>query len=186
MKSARYLFLSVLAAVALAGCVTNYQYLARGEVATADDGPRSAVIYWNKDEGRLWYGKKYQQVDTGLTLRICQELPKPFALGNGKHLVLFSRSGDRRTAAVSTDGSVKPLTAPQPVGADSACGLILLNGAPTDTAHLTTGTRPVIAILCDNVARPDRYPPARGYAFGVVSRAKTDKNRTAPDPCVTR
>lgn len=183
MKTARYLVVSLLTAAALAGCVTNYQYLSRGEIATAAGGPRSAVLYWQKDEGRLWYGKKYEQVDTSLTMRVCEEVPKPFSLGNGKHLVLFSRSGDRRVGEIADNGTVKRLAAPQPVGEDSDCGFILLDGAPTDTAHLATGTRPAVAIVCDNVRRPDRYPPIGIYAFGAVSRTETDKDRTAPDPC---
>lgn len=184
MKTARYFAISLLTAVALAGCMTNYQYQSRGEIATASDGPRSAVLFWHKDEGRLWYGKKYEQVDTDLTLRVCQEVPRLFDLGNGKHLVLFSRSDDRRAAEIADNGVVKPLPTPQPVGENSDCGFILLDGAPTDTAHLATGTRPAVAIVCDNVARPDRYPRIGVYAFGPVSRAETDKERTAPDPCV--
>ena len=123
MKTARYLVVSLLTAAALAGCVTNYQYLSRGEIATAAGGPRSAVLYWQKDEGRLWYGKKYEQVDTSLTMRVCEEVPKPFSLGNGKHLVLFSRSGDRRVGEIADNGTVKRLAAPQPVGEDSDCAL---------------------------------------------------------------
>lgn len=183
MNTGRYFLISVLAAVALAGCVTNYQYLARGKVATADDGPRGAVLYWNKDEGRLWYGKKYEQTDTSLTMRVCREIPKKFDLGAEKHLVLFSRGGDRRAAEITSNGAVKRLANPQTVREDSTCGLVLLGGTPTDTVHLETGTRPVVAILCDNTARPDRYPPVGSYVFGVVSRSKTDKDRTAPDPC---
>lgn len=184
MRTARYLVVHLLGAFALAGCVTNYQYFSRGEIATADDGRRGAVMYWHKDEGRLWYGKKYEQVDTSLTLRICQGVPKPFSLGNGDHLVLFSGSGDRRAAEVAADGTVKPLASPQPVAEDSACGYVLLDGSPTDTARLTTGSRPSVAIVCDNARRPDRYPPVGVYPFGAVSRSEADKDRTAPDPCV--
>lgn len=184
MKTARYVVVSLATAVAVAGCATNYQYLARGEVATAGGGPRSAVLYWHKDEGRVWYGRKYEQVDTSVTLRVCREVPKPFSLGAGKHLVLFSRSGDRRTAEVAADGTVKPLANPQPLGDDGDCGFILLDGSFTDATRLATGTRPAIAIVCSNAARPDRYPPTGVYPFEAVSRSETDKERTAPDPCV--
>ena len=181
MRTARCVVV-LLSTVALAGCVTNYQYLAHGQVAVAGNSSQSAVIYWNKDEGRLWYGAQHEQASTDVTLRICSGVPKPFHLGPSKHLVLEGRPGDRRAAELA-QGTVVPLSKPEPVGKEDECGLVLLDGSPTDTARLIVGTRPAIAILCDNAARPDRYPLIGIYPFGVVSRSESDKKRTGPDPC---
>ena len=171
--------------VVLAGCMHNYQYMARGKLTYAGATPKGAVLYWHKDEGRLWYGRRIDQVDSGLTLRICQQPGKAFRLENSR-LILDAKGGDRLVAAVSGDGAVSRIPAPRPAGIDGVCGLILLDGVPTLTSNMHTGTRPEVAILCDNVARPDRYPEARAYAFGAISREPTPRDRSAPDPCESR
>lgn len=172
----------VVTAALLSSCIANYQYAAPGKLAFAGGVSRDAVLYWHKDEGRLWYGAKYEQVDSGLSLRVCQLVPKEFSLGSDGALELPGRAGDVRVATLDAAGKVVPAT-PEPVADGGRCGAIALDGAPTRTDRLREGTQPVVAILCENATRPDRYPVAGQYAFGPVSRQKSGKEPAGPDPC---
>ena len=172
--------------VFLAGCVSNYQYQARGEVSTVSGEQRDAVLYWHKDEGRLWYGKKYEQVDTSLHMRICEEIPKLFTLSEGGLLELPSKSGDIKVAHLNDVGNVVHLQVPEQLQEGSRCGLILLEGAPVGNDKLDEGMRPAVSILCKNQSKPQRYPVVANYPFNTVFRHKTSDERRVPDPCASR
>lgn len=172
----------IVTALLLSSCVANYQYRAPGTLAFAGGVSREAVLYWHKDEGRLWYGPKYEQVDSGLVMRVCQVPPKAFTPGSDGGLELPGKAGDVRVARVDAGGKVAPV-APEPVADGARCGVIALDGAPAATATLVEGTRPAVVVLCENAARPDRYPVAGEYAFGPVSRRKSGKDGAEPDPC---
>ena len=174
----------VTATVLLPACTASYQYRANGEIEAVDGGRRGAVLYWHKDEGRLWYGRKYEQVDTSLTMRICGQLPKIFALDEqGERVELLAKSGDLRVATITADGDLDMLDAIERGGPGMVCGLILLDGEPVVAAELAVGDRPVAAIVCRNPSRPDRYPVVATYPFAPVSRVRIDDERLAPDPC---
>lgn len=181
MRVIRVFALLVTAAL-LSSCIPNYQYRAAGTVAFAGGVSRDAVLYWHRDEGRLWYGAKYEQADSELSMLVCQVPPKKFSLGADGSLELPGKAGDVRVATLDAAGKVAPVT-PEPVSDGGRCGAIALDGAPTRTDRLREGTRPVVAILCENATRPDRYPVAGQYAFGPVSRQKSAKDQAAPDPC---
>ena len=173
----------IATAVLLSSCIANYQYRAPGKVPFAGGVSRDAVLYWHKDEGRLWYGARYEQTDTGLSMLVCQLPPKPFSLGADGTLELLGKAGDVRVAMLDAAGKLAPVT-PEPVSDGGRCGAIALDGTPTRTDMLREGTRPVVTILCENATRPERYPVAGEYAFGPVSRQKSGKDPAAPDPCL--
>jgi len=176
----------LLAAIALllAGCVTSYQYTSRGEVMTTGGDTRQAVLYWFKDEGRLWYGKPYEQPDTSLTLRICRQLPKLFELDKAGYLVLRSKASDVRMATLTDNGALAPLTAGQRLSEGDNCGVILVGGVKVGTDRLTVGAQPSVTIFCQNAMRPERYPQVARHDFRAITRSETDDQRSAPDPCI--
>lgn len=174
----------VLVAPVLAGCITSYQYHARGDIETTDGGERAAVFYWHKDEGRLWYGKRYEQWDTTATLRRCGATPLIFPLDEDDQVSLQSKSGDLRVARLDSAGRLVMIGEPQRLPDGENCGVILLKGKPANTMHLDEGTSPAASIFCQNDLRPDRYPATGQYALGPVVRKVADKERTAPDPCI--
>jgi hypothetical protein len=182
-KQFTFIVLAVLTLL-LSGCVTNYQYLTRGEVKLTDGDTRKAVLYWHKDEGRLWYGKKYEQLDTSLTMRICRQLPKLFDLGKAGYLVLHSKAGDVRVATVADNGELEPLATGQPLPDGDNCGVIQVGGVKVGTGGLRLGLQPTVTILCQNTMRPDRYPAVARYEFRAITRSETDAERSAPDPCI--
>ena len=168
----------------LGGCVSLYQYQAEGQITTSGGERLDAVIFWHKDEGRLWYGKQYEQLETDVTLRICQVLPKNFVLAEAGHVVIQSSPNDLRMAAVGADGNLVMLNPPERLPQGEPCALILADGDPVGTDGLSENLAPEIAILCKNDTRPDRYPAVAKYRFGAISRAEIDPDtRPAPDPC---
>ncbi len=177
--------LLLLAAVSLvSGCVSLYQYSAEGQITTTDGETVDAVVYWHKDEGRLWYGKKYEQLESDVTLRICQIVPKNFVLAESGHVVLQSKANDMQVVSVGGGGELVSLDSPQRLRPGEPCGLILADGDPVGTDGLGENLAPDIAILCRNDTRPDRYPRVAKYRFGAISRSEIDKDtRPAPDPC---
>lgn len=167
----------------LSGCVSLYQYKAEGKVTTRDGEERKAVIYWHKDEGRLWYLKKYEQLETDITLRICQGIPKLFVLGQSGYVELLSKDNDMQVARINANGDLEKQSAER-LRQGEPCGLILVGDDRVDTDDLPENLRPDIVILCENQTRPDRYPQVAKYHFGIVNRAQIDKkSRPAPDPC---
>jgi len=184
ITSGRYIRLvGVLLTILLSGCATNYQYMARGKVTSVTGEEIDAVIYWNADEGRLWYGKKYQQADTSVSLRVCQKPVKIFSLSDEGLLELQSKSGDVRLASLDDAGAMVRLPAEENLRDGSRCGLILVEGKPVDTGKLLEGVQPEISIHCKNETRPDRYPAIANYPFGAVERKEADVDGGAPMPC---
>jgi hypothetical protein len=180
------MILAMLVALAVTGCVTNYQYRTYGNVTATDGEMHQAVIYWHKDEGRLWYGKKYEQLDTDATMRICGgTFPKIFALADDGTVELLSKSGDFLIARINDTGNLEPV--PEVLLQEGGrCGLILVKGKPAATNGLKTGVRPEVSILCKNATRPDRYPEVGKYQFDPVSRMETGEDRSGPDACLSR
>lgn len=168
----------------LSGCISNYQYFARGEVTTVANERRDAVMYWQKDEGRLWYGEKYQQTDSDINIRICQETTKIFALSEERLLELPSKSGDVKVARIDDTGNLVNLETAEQLREGSGCGLILVEGKAVDNDALQEGMRPEVSILCKNDSKPERYPAVRVYQFNAVERKKSDDDRRAPNPCL--
>lgn len=173
----------LIAAIGLTGCITNYQYRSDGVVSMSDGTNRGAVLYWHKDEGRLWYGKKYEQTDTSLTMRICESTPKIFALGNLSHVELQSKDGDIRIARINDRGEVEKIPKSERLRTGDSCGAILAGSTPVGTEGLAVGAKPTANILCINKKVPDRYPKVAAHSFGAVSRKESDAMGTAPDPC---
>lgn len=181
----KFALLVLLAVVQLlSGCITNYQYQSRGEVTATDGDTHKAVLFWHRDEGRLWYGRDHEQPDTSLTMRICQVGVKIFELDKAGYLMLHSKAGDMRVAQVADNGTLVPLGSGQRLHEGDNCGVIQVGGAKVSTADLRIGMQPTVAILCENATRPDRYPAVAGYQFRAITRSKTDEARSAPDPCV--
>ena len=177
---------AVLVAFAITGCVTNYQYRTYGNVTATNGEMHQAVIYWHKDEGRLWYGEKYEQVDTDATMRICGgSLPKIFTLADDGYVELQSKPGDFLVARIDDAGNLE--TVPEELLQEGGrCGLILVKGKPAAMNGLKTGVRPEVGILCKNATRPDRYPEIGKYQFDPVSRMETGEDRSGPDACLSR
>lgn len=181
----KLIFLFLLLSVQLAGCTTFYQYRSEGEVAAQNGSKQKAVLYWYGEEGRLWYGKKYAQVDSGLTLRICKVGAKAFDLSNKtSRLELPAKANDLRVVDVDGQGALQPVRPPIRLVTGDYCGIVLLNGHAVTTRQLKVMLHPSIAILCKSQKNPDRYPQPNIYAFGAISHSETSKaTRTAPDPC---
>jgi len=175
------LLLIIVPAIALSGCATNYRYEARGELPGTDGEPRNAVLYWFKDEGRLWYGSRYEQVDSDAILRVCNDLPRPFSPDDDGWLALEGKSGDLLAARILPEGGIEPLA--EPLQELAACGRVQVNGQPAGTVNMAVGIQPVVSILCRNPARPGRYPEIGSYRFSMVSRVVTDDKRTGAEPC---
>jgi hypothetical protein len=51
-------------------CVSPYQFNSTGEVTLTNGEKNPAILYWGHVKGRRWYGKKHQQTDSSLVLKI--------------------------------------------------------------------------------------------------------------------
>ncbi len=171
---------ALILAVAISGCVHNYQYLATGQVMTASEEERHALLYWRADEGRLWYGREYAQVEQTPVMRVCGASVHPFAVTDDGHLQLDSGANDYRVLIVNDEGQLDPLEEPQRLRDGSRCGAILLDGDPVGTEALHEGARPGVAVTCENRVRSDRHPAAGIYRFNPVSRERIDDVGEAP------
>lgn len=164
----------------LSGCVSNYEYLTVGQVMTVDEEERKALLYWRKDEGRLWYGKKYEQLDQTPVMRVCGESTYPFAVTDDGIMQIDSGANDYRFATTDKRGDIILLQEPQRLRDGSQCGVVLLEGEVVGTESLRENALPRVAFICKNPIRPNRYPAVGSYLFSPVVREKTDISRAAP------
>jgi hypothetical protein len=173
-----------LAVSAVTGCASFYQYQAQGKVTYSSGEVRDAIVFWHEDEGRLWYLKKYQQMETNLTMRICNQQSKIFSSGRDGYLELQSKPNDMLIARVNDSGEIEPLWPGERLPSGEQCGVIQVDDKFVGTDGLRENQRPEIFIFCRNDSRPDRYPVVAKYSFNAVSRQEVDKeSREGPDPC---
>ena len=184
MKNTKLFVLACLA-VLLTGCLQHYVYQSRSAITYSDETVRPAVIYWEKDEGRLWYGKEYKSSDSDIAMRVCERVSFLTFVPDNKtlELTLLSQPGDQLMAAESGSGKIQMLNPPKKVGPGETCGRITLHGKHAKIADLQVGAQPTVSVLCRNPQRPDRYPAVGIYSFNKVGR-KEGKNQLAPDACM--
>ena len=169
----------------MGGCIGHYRYESKGNVATSSSGNTQALLYWYGDDGRLWYGRRYQAVDSGVEMKVCKGTPKQFApLGNENvTLQLSSRARDHRVAEVDSSGNVVNLPDPEILKAGNFCGQISISGQAASTEDLSVGAKPEVIILCESQRNPDRYPAVGRYEFKAVTMTKVDGNEPPESVC---
>jgi len=170
----------------IGGCIGHYRYESQGSVTKASGGTSNALLYWYADDGRLWYGKRYQAVDSDLEMNICGATSKQFAPPeeSNKGLQLPSKSGDQQIARFhSRGGRVVNLPEPKRLTPGSSCGQISIAGKSVSTEDLTAGEKPEVIILCENQRKPERYPAIGLYQFKVITKTKVDGNVPPESVC---
>ena len=168
-----------LLSLLIGGCVGHYRYESNGSVSNSIGGTSNAILYWYGDDGRLWYGKRYQAVDSGLEMIVCDSTSKKFEANEGEDVALQlpSKSGDQQIARFDSRGG-RLITLPEPksLPPGSSCGQIFNDGRAASTDDLAVGVKPEVIILCENQRRPDRYPSVGRYDFSAVTQTKVDGN----------
>jgi hypothetical protein len=170
----------------ISGCIGHYRYESKGNVTTASGGTSNALLYWYGDDGRLWYGRRYQAVDSGLEMNVCNATPKLFEAKEGENVTLQlpSKSGDVQIARFnSRGGRVVNLPEPKRLTPGSSCGQIFIAGQAASTEDLVVGEKPEVIILCESLRNPDRYPDVGRYAFKAITKTKVDGNVPPESVC---
>ena len=169
----------------MGGCIGHYRYESKGSVTKSSTGTSQALLYWYGDDGRLWYGRRYQAVDSGVEMKVCKGTPKPFVpLGNENvTLHLPSKPRDHRVAEVDSSGKVGKLPEPEILKAGNSCGQISIGGQAASTEDLTVGEKPEVIILCESQRNPDRYPVVGRYEFKAITMTKVDGNESPGSVC---
>jgi hypothetical protein len=179
----RYAFLTILIATT-AGCIGHYRYESQGTVVTAEGQSTHALLYWYGDDGRLWYGKPYRQIDSGISMIVCGRPAKSFdGGGEDDPLVLLSRAGDQRIRRATDDSELVPITPPERLVPGKNCGEVSLAGSGVPSKALEPGSKPAISVLCDNPSKPLRYPAVGIYRFESINRTKVKDNIPPGDIC---
>ncbi len=170
----------------LGGCIGHYRYESRGTVKTSSGESSNGLLYWYADDGRLWYGRPYQAVDSGLEMNVCNATPKQFEAKEGENVTLQlpSKSGDVQIARFdSRGGRVINLPEPKRLTPGSSCGQISIAGQAASTEDLTAGEKPEVIILCENQRNPERYPAIGRYEFKAITKTKVDGNVPPESVC---
>ena len=169
------------------GCVGHYRFESRGEVKTSSNEPNQAVLYWFGDDGRLWYGKRYQAPDSDLTMMVCRATPKDFAPApdTNEGLQLSAEGGEHQIAKIDSNGMVVNVSEPKMLRTGSSCGQISLAGKAVSTEDLTVGKKPEVIILCENQENPDGYPAVGRYKFQAITKTEVKENTAPKNNCST-
>ena len=134
----------------------------------------------------MYYGKKYSEKDSGITLRICNRTPKSFEpLDTKTHtLVLLSKAMDHKVAKADEDGNVILLNKIVVLKAGEVCGEIYISDNKASMDNLLVGNIPAIAFLCKNITRINRYPLAGKYEFKPIEKTDSSSLKgSGPNPC---
>ncbi len=174
-----------LLSLLLSGCLGHYRYESQGSVTTSSGESTNALLYWYGDDGRLWYGKRYKQIDSGLEMNICGATSKQFtpAEGDNVGLQLPSRSGDLQVAQVDSSGGMVRLPEPKRLTPGARCGQISVGGAMVSTEDLDEGAKPEVIILCENERSSIRYPQIGRYVFNTITKTKVKGNDPPESVC---
>jgi hypothetical protein len=185
MNRLQILLVAVITAC-LTGCISHYRYESRGIVKNHAGEEQGALLYYEEDDGRLWYGRKYRMPDSDADLKVCKATDKSFVptSESDPSLGLMSQGGDSKVAALSDAGAIAPLESPERLHPGETCGVVLVGGAPAGIEELDEGVKPWVAIFCENPRRPGRYPEAALYPFDALTRKKVKSDRTPSSPCV--
>jgi hypothetical protein len=179
----RFTFLAIFIASS-AGCVGHFLYESPGSVLTSAGQQTNALLYWYGDDGRLWYGRRYRQIDSGVSMIVCGTPAKSFDGGDEEEpLMIKSRPGDRLVRREDDDGGLVPIADPPVLSPGSGCGQISLSGAGVPSKKLIQGSTPDVSVLCDNPQRPDRYPAAGIYRFESINRTRIKGHVEPGDVC---
>ena len=146
-------------------------------------------MYWRGDEGRTWYLASYNELDSGLVLKICGSASnKNFEPEEGSvdsNLVTLSKPMDYKIVELKKAGNIVDLGDGHPLKTGSVCGKILISNTNTNIESLVEGSEPEVVLLCANKIKPDRYPIAGKYKFRQIIKTKSESpGGDGPSPCV--
>lgn len=184
MRTRTTLLVAILSLL-LSGCIGHHRYESHGTVTMASGGSTNALLYWYGDDGRLWYGKRYKEIDSDLEMNICGATSKQFTPDEEDTvgLQLPSRSGDLQVAEIGSGGKVVRLPEPKRLKPGAGCGKVLVQGTMVSTEDLNEGAKPEIIILCENKRSPLRYPQIGRYVFNTVTKTKVKGNDPPENVC---
>lgn len=176
MRTKTILLIGVLSLL-LSSCIGHHRYESRGTV-TMSFGEADALMYWYGDDGLLWYGKPYKDVDSGLEMNICGATSKNFvpASETNHKLQLPNKGGDLQVAKVDNSGHVVRLSEPKRMPAGTSCGHIEVGETMVSIEGLSAGAEPEVIILCKNKQKPDRYPHIDRYEFEPVTKKNLSRS----------
>lgn len=162
----------------ISGCINLYQYQSRGELTIANNTYK-AVLYWQADSGRLWYGKPYHQADSNVVLRVCY---------NDRNYIYKDFNNVLFLPSKARDISYQDNAQGEMVSAGQNCGKVSIDSTTVNSQALIVGNTPLLSFWCASTRKPDRYPLVGEYQFSAISRKIVDKKHTqakdrAPDPC---
>ena len=162
-----------LLSLLLSSCIGHHRYESRGSV-TMSFGKADALMYWDGDDGLLWYGKRYKDIDSDLEMNICGATSKNFvpASETNHKLQLSNKGGDLQVAKVDNSGHVVRLSEPKRMPAGTSCGHIEVGETMVSIEDLGEGAKPEVIILCEKERPRDRYPQIARYEFGAVTKTR--------------
>ena len=167
----------------LQGCSSVQRYSASGLVSVADQSEPSAVIYWDKQVGRTWYGARLPSNPTPVQLQVCKDVMtvKRFTpLEPNQALIVRGRNGDSIKQAVDAQGELVAVDPPSS-NANQGCMQLWQQDQPATIKSLETGRSPNLLVLCESI-NPSRYPLTGKYAFSQISKTAIDSDNK-PDAC---
>lgn len=170
------------------GCTTNYLYTSAGLLKYSSGEENRSILYWRGDEGWTWYLAPYNELDSGLVLRTCNNASNkdfiPDENTDNNFLVTLSRSMDYKVAEIDEDGNIVELDDSVLLKPGSVCGKIMVSNNQAEIESLVVNGVPEVVLLCSNKTRPGRYPVVGKYIFGSIAKTESKSVDDVPSPCV--
>ncbi len=184
MKNTKTLTFAVcITLLTLQGCSSLQRHSASGPVTLTDQSEPTAVIYWDQQIGRTWYGARLPSNPSPVNLRVCKDgmTVKRFTPTEpDQFLIVKGRSGDAINHTVNEQGDLIP-TQEAIAGNGQSCMQLWQQGDPVTLSGLTSGATPSLLVVCKST-RSNRYPEIGKYLLGAVSKQTIDEENM-PDVC---
>ncbi len=169
--------------IILQGCSSVQRYSAFAPVSVADQSEPNAVIFWDKQVGRTWYGAQLPSNPTPVQLQVCKDgmTVKRFTpLEPNQTLIVRGRNGDSIKHTVDAKGELIIIENNAP-NTNQGCMQLWHQDHPATLESLTTGSSPNLLVLCEST-NTSRYPLTGKYAFSKISNKIIDSDNK-PDAC---
>lgn len=158
--------------ITLQGCgnTTIQRYSTTTPLTLSDNSQTTGVLFWDKQEGSIWYGANLKKTPPVVRLALCNsnDSPKSFNTTiDEERLVIYSKRGDTLKFEVNSQGELQQVS--RNAHGSFYCAQLWLKGKPATPFVLTHGSKPNLFITCSST-NPNRYPKAGKYLFDRVTK----------------
>jgi hypothetical protein len=152
------------------GSTTMQRYSTTAPITLSDESQLNGAIFWDRQEGKNWYGAKIKNSPAVVSLQICNDksIPKTFQTTTTEQsLIIPGRERDTLKFEISPQGQLQQVN--QDTQHALNCAHLWQKGKPATPENLSQKSPLTLFVTCSST-NPNRYPKAGEYPFTKVAK----------------